>query len=301
MAKYYHVRITLPQEKYDEVVLDLDHKTLLERFVEPYLSGHGFVINGKRVDPFRLSQIRLYETARKANTFLQIWMSYRNFGTTQYFSSKEWKIGENVTNDYIRHPPGHASSVDATTSQTLRPSANATDVFVVHGRNYPARSALFVFLRSIGLRPLEWSEAIRATGQPAPYIREILNAAFSKAHAVLVLFTPDDEARLTEPLRSDNDPPHETQLSGQARPNVIFEAGMAFGRFEKRTVLVELGELRPFSDIAGIHVVRLDNTTQRRQELAERLKAAGCPVQLDGVSWHDAGDFEAALLQPKSA
>ena len=70
---------------------------------------------------------------------------------------------------------------------------------------------------------------------------------------------------------------------------------MAMGRNEDRTILVELGTLRPFSDVAGRHVIRIDNTTQRRQDLAHRLQAAGCPAELDGTDWHTAGNFEAAL------
>ena len=70
---------------------------------------------------------------------------------------------------------------------------------------------------------------------------------------------------------------------------------MAMGRDEDRTVLVEIDHTRPFSDIAGRHMVRLDNTSQRRQELANRLKAAGCPVHLNGTDWHSAGDFDAAI------
>lgn len=175
-------------------------------------------------------------------------------------------------------------------------SAVMTDrVFVVHGRNQKARDALFAYLRAIGLQPLEWNEAVLATGKASPYIGEILNAAFSQAGAVVVLMTPDDEARLREPFVSANDPPHETELTGQARPNVIFEAGMAMGRDADRTVLIELGSLRPFSDIGGRHVIRLDDRTQRRQELAQRLQSAGCPVNLDGTDWHTAGDFDAAL------
>lgn len=107
--------------------------------------------------------------------------------------------------------------------------------------------------------------------------------------------TPDDEARLREPFRASGEPPHEVQLSGQARPNVLFEAGMAMAWNQERTVLVELGELRPFSDVAGRHVVRLDGSSPRRQEFAQRLEAAGCPVNLDGVEWHTAGDFDTAL------
>ena len=63
----------------------------------------------------------------------------------------------------------------------------------------------------------------------------------------------------------------------------------------ERTILVELGTLRQFTDIAGIYVIRMTDTSQRRQELAQRLQTAGCPVDLEGTDWHTAGDFSGAL------
>jgi predicted nucleotide-binding protein len=175
---------------------------------------------------------------------------------------------------------------------TLKPSAqDSSHVFVVHGRDLAARDALFAFLRAIGLRPLEWSEAIKRTDKPFPYIGEVLDMAFSTAQAVVVLLTPDDEARLRANFRGSDEPEHERQLTPQARPNVLFEAGMAMGHSPDRTVFVELGRLRPFSDIAGRHTVRFDSSTQKRQELAERLKMAGCPVDISGTYWHTAGQF----------
>lgn len=168
-------------------------------------------------------------------------------------------------------------------------------VFVVHGRNLKARDALFTFLRSIDLHPLEWSEIVAATGKGAPYIGEILDKAFSQAQAVVVLMTPDDEGRLREPFMKSEDPSYETELTQQSRLNVLFEAGMAIGRFPNRTILVELGFLRPFSDIGGRHVIKLDDTTEKRQELAHRLRTAGCQVNLSGTDWHTAGAFEASI------
>jgi hypothetical protein len=102
----------------------------------------------------------------------------------------------------------------------------ARKVFVVHGRNGAARSALFTFLRALGLAPIEWSEAVRMTGEGSPYI-------------------------------------------GQ------------------------MGKLRPFSDVAGRHAVRIDGSASRRKELAQRLESAGCAVSLAGEDWLTAGDFTA--------
>lgn len=175
----------------------------------------------------------------------------------------------------------HVEAVDAD---------KASRVFVVHGRNGKAARAMFSFLRAIGLRPTEWSQAVAATGDGSPYLGRILEAAFDQAQAIVVLMTPDDVVHL-DPAYADGDDDPETRPAGQARPNVLFEAGMAMGRDEKRTILVELGNLRVPTDIVGRHVVRLDGSTERRQDLAQRLRTAGCAVDQSASHWMTEGDF----------
>ncbi len=112
------------------------------------------------------------------------------------------------------------------------------------------------------------------------------------AQAIVVLMTPDDEARLQKYFIKEDDPIHERELTPQPKQNVLFEAGMAMGRSENRTILVELGNLRPFSDVYGRHVIRLDNSPEKRKELAQRIQNVGCPVDLSGNHWFTAGgDF----------
>ena len=84
-----------------------------------------------------------------------------------------------------------------------------------------ARDALFDFLRAVGLHPLEWSEAVGATGSASPYIGEILDAAFSVAQAVVVLLTPDDEARLRQLFWKESDSPNETMAGESAEAKRI--------------------------------------------------------------------------------
>lgn len=171
------------------------------------------------------------------------------------------------------------------------PEPNRSRVFVIHGRNEEMRRALFDFLRAIDLKPIEWSEAVALTGKPSPFVGEILDAAMLYAQAIIALFTGDDQARLRNKFLSGNDPDYEREATPQSRPNVIFEAGLALGKYPERTILVQVGNLRPFSDIAGRHFVRLRNSSKSRQELAQRLKLAGCEVDLSGTDWHDAGSF----------
>ena len=109
--------------------------------------------------------------------------------------------------------------------ETSLTGERARKVFVVHGRNDQARSAMFAFLQSIGLDPIEWSEAVKMTGEGSPYIGQVLDVAFSSAQAIVVLLTPDDIAYLRSEYASDENDT-ETEPSAQARPNVLFEAGM---------------------------------------------------------------------------
>jgi predicted nucleotide-binding protein len=163
-------------------------------------------------------------------------------------------------------------------------STDRRKVFVVHGRNDKARRALFSFLRAIGLDPIEWEEAVHMTGEGSPFIGKILDDAFSNSQAAIILLTGDDLAMLQKEFWLNHDPGYEKELTPQARPNVLFEAGMAFGRYPERTIIVSLGALRPFSDIAGRNIMHLSNSAATRHSFAGRLRKAGCDVKIDGRS-----------------
>ena len=304
---FYHVRITSTSNpSHEEVRVDLSREELMERYVVPYLKGNTLVISGTSIPSNEIQRIRLSRSEQDSKQLGDAIRAERRSSSIISVGgpSIEWRVAnraEDVTDQFITAPPGSesgystASDSELNTLVDLRPAADVREVFVVHGRNNGARDALFQFLRSIDLHPLEWTEAIASTGKGSPYIGDILDAMFSRAHAVVVLFTPDDEARLKEEFRGANEPPFETELSGQARPNVLFEAGRAMGRYPDRTILVELGILRPFSDISGIHVVRLDNSARTRHDLVQRLETAGCPVKREGTDWYNTGDFEAPV------
>ncbi len=123
---------------------------------------------------------------------------------------------------------------------------------------------------------------------------EVLRAGFEVAQAAVAIFTPDEEVRLLPKFCKDDDPAHERELMPQPRPNVIFEAGMVMAHFPRRTVIVQIGRMRPFADLSGIHFVKLDNSIAARRDFIRRLKIAGCAIDdpETTISWHTAGKFD---------
>lgn len=191
----------------------------------------------------------------------------------------------------INSQPWQQSTPEINSLQTAPEIYRKKKVFIVHGRDSRLRDDFFSFLRALGLQPIEWSEALKLTGKPSPYIGEILDSAFKNAQAVIVLLSPDDQVRLSPELWGDIEDDNEKEFRLQARPNVLFEAGMALGTHHDRTLLVEVGQVKAFSDVAGRHVVRLSNSPDKRNEIAERLRTAGCDVSTSGNDWLRIGDF----------
>ncbi|MFY1635766.1 CATRA conflict system CASPASE/TPR repeat-associated protein [Solwaraspora sp. WMMB335] len=198
-----------------------------------------------------------------------------------------------------------ASRPEAATGRELTSPSRSTDedsavpgpdprsVFVIHGRDLPFVNAFWDFLRALDLRPREWEDIVGATRTATPFLGAAVRQGFEDVRAAVVLLTPDDVAHLHPELHSPGEPDHETQPGGQARPNVLFEAGMAFALHPERTVLIEVGRLRPFADIGGRNVIKFDGSVTSMHKVAQRLKTAGCAVRDDGTSWLDPNRFAA--------
>jgi len=162
-------------------------------------------------------------------------------------------------------------------------------IFVVHGRDHKLNEDIFSFLRALGLNAVEFSQAIADTAGANPNITKVVKGALKRAQGVLVIFSPDEEARLKAKFRTLRD---STSLEGQSRLNVIFEAGIALGAHPEKTLLVEVGHVRNISDIAGMHIPRLTNDPTSRKDLAERLrKKLKLKVNTSGDYWLKIGDF----------
>lgn len=178
--------------------------------------------------------------------------------------------------------------------EVKEPLQKSRRVWVIHGRNDKLKKEVFNFLRAIGLYPIEWEEARSLTGDAQPYIGDILEAAFDRAQAFVVLLTGDDEGKLKDRFIKPDDPEWERNPTAQARQNVIFEAGMAYGRDPTKVVFVQFGNIRQFSNISGRHILNLDNTAIKRINFINRLKAANCEIQDSEPKdyWFEVGNFD---------
>lgn len=168
---------------------------------------------------------------------------------------------------------GVAFPAETRTPEPEAPAAERTsgrDVYVIHGKDERAHAAMFGFLRTIGLRPLEYEELVARTGNAAPSPAEVLDRGFAGNQAAIVLLTAADAAD-----------------SG-----VLVPAGMALARQPDRTIIVTLGGVPEFPGLTGhaaVHLDGVDPTALHR--LAQRLRNLGCAVHTDGTDWLDPGGF----------
>lgn len=174
-------------------------------------------------------------------------------------------------------------------------------VAVMHGRDADARRAVVDFLRRVDLDPLEWDDLVDLTKDAAPYNGEAVAAAFDVAQAVVVVLTPDDVGYLHPSLRREREVEDDREPTGQARLNVVLEAGMALQSHPRRTVLVEIGRVRAISDLAGRSAVRLSGQPDQLNRFAQRLERTGCPVRRTGADWLDATSFAALSALTRQA
>ena len=170
-------------------------------------------------------------------------------------------------------------------------------VFLVHGRNMAARAAMVKLLKAWDLRIIEWEQAVTATGQGSPYTGDVVRAGLDMADAVVVLFTPDDIGQAHPDFVQHGDRNDETEPTGQARLNVVFEAGMAMALNRDKVILVEVGKVRAMSDTDGINVVHLTDAPASRRALGSRLMNVGLAVEMDHDEWRTAGEFDPTVIR----
>lgn len=286
----YHVRLLIHDEPTEEVKLDVDELTLDQQFLTPYHDGGLITMNGRAIAVRSIRRISIsHSDAPSAVLRQELIADDLAMGRTgdDPDGSRIAAAATDVTDSFITGPPGDAVDVAAAGGQQADHRAKTRTVFLVHGRWREAAESMQIFLNALGLTVVEWNQARSAaqdaTGNLNPVVGEILDAGLRLARAIVVLMTPDDLVFLHPRLIQRGEA--QEALSGQPRPNVIFEAGMAWERCRDRTVLVAYGALRGFSDLQGVFVPPLDKGAASRRRIVEDLRRAGCDLDDSGNRW----------------
>jgi hypothetical protein len=140
-------------------------------------------------------------------------------------------------------------------------------VFLIHGRNLRAVKDLKKTIDNWGYRT-ETFQDVRGGLAGGATIQEIIKRGLQGVAAAVVFMSPDQLTFIDPVLRESE---HEL-ARWEARPNVMFEAGMAYEQAANKMILVALrGVLLP-SDLAGLDVIYFDDP-QGKDVLKLRLAA----------------------------
>ena len=292
---YYNIIVKLKRSRRRFVSLDLSETDLEKKILAPYYDGTFLVVNGRSFQVSEIQKINITRThirSDKVPPTMDFRPSKRIIRELPERLESAYNA-EFVTGEFITAPSGSNKLVKKKAEEYMK--TDTRKVFVVHGRDELLRKSIFDFLTAIRLDPIEWPVAINSTGEGSPYVGRALKI-INTAQAIVVLLTPDDMVQLREELWKDNEPEFEKQFSGQPRPNVLIELGMALAINERATIIVQVGQIKDISDIKGRHILHLDNSAVKKNQLANRLKGAGCEVNTIGNDWLEVGNFDAHVI-----
>lgn len=145
-------------------------------------------------------------------------------------------------------------------------------VMVIHGRCEKLRRSVFDMLSDMGLRPQTFPQLNMLHGTGSNFTFDVVMNAIDQVQAVVAILYGEERV---EPIPELSLP---AEAGLQPRPNVIFEVGVALRLKRQQTILLQIGGIREWSDIAGIQRLMFDGDPSQRLDLFNRLGAIGCDI-----------------------
>ena len=200
---------------------------------------------------------------------------------------------ESNTPGAIKMRPASPPAIGDMEEPAFMTTADPKKVFIIHGQNQNAADEMAKFVFSLGLEPLKFGEIRSRMGGGNTNIADVVVQGMSEAAHVIALFTPDEFSELRPKLARGKK--GEELHRWQGRPNVIFEAGIAYGRDPERVIFVKLGDVSLFTDANHVHYYKPTNDPKGHRKDLKRWLAHRCPVN-DSDQWMEVGDFESCVF-----
>ena len=162
----------------------------------------------------------------------------------------------------------------------VRGSVDApTQVFIVYGRDKPARNELELLLLRLRLQPIVLENVPGAGDTIIEKLEDLTDADFA-----CVLLTPDDEGRKKDPGTSGSE-----KLRPRARQNVVLELGMVLARLGRhRVAILVKGDdehLERPSDVDGLlYIPFSEHVDEAKNALAANLQKAGFSINIEDLN-----------------
>lgn len=161
--------------------------------------------------------------------------------------------------------------------QSSKTASVGPNIAVFHGRDPLSKSYVEKFLKRHGLNPVSFPD-VKANRKPEfspDYVHQIVEDFFKQCSAAVVICCPEETATLRLEFTTDGEEKAVVERL-QPRPNVLYELGLAIGRFESKVVVVQFGSFEWPSDLDGLHAYRYEPGCW--ENIHGRLSQLGLPL-----------------------
>ena len=148
-----------------------------EHIAAPRRDGRDIFVDGQVFSWDRIGQIHITQTEQTSAQLIPQVQAHLSGVITA--TPDKWFVAndaDDVTEQFLTGPPGTGLRPNPGPASTYADNRKA--VMVIYGHDTEANTAIFDYLRAIGLQPREWSQLVQLTGSGSPYIGEVLDRAF---------------------------------------------------------------------------------------------------------------------------
>lgn len=276
----YHIKL-MHRIDSGECRTNLSEEELIERYVEPYLSGETIVINGTTLDPKQLWRVMVTCSEKPLDEIvkrIEMEDAHDRSAFAYLKPSAKWRAideGTDVTEKYFNKAPGSTKKGIVAKKVVAIASESANKVFVVHGHDTELKNDVELFLKSINLEPIVLHRQLDEGLTVIEKFEKHADVTYA-----IILLTPDDIAYTVADSKKKEE---ERNIELRARQNVILEFGFFIGKLGRKNVccIYKEGVTLP-SDLNGLIYKQVTKSVDEvGLFLMKELKNCGLQVKFE--------------------